>query len=120
MAVDGSGLLRLRLEMTAIGGVFMQHRRMQPASCPAPRRHANVAAMLRNFYAFAEIDRAGHRRRDAAWLSERIVDPKSRFLPVWRNQNLVHVASEPPRAAFLAPDEVVQESGEAVLLRLHH
>jgi len=60
---------------------------------------------VRNFYAFAEIDRAGHRRRDAAWLNERILDPSSRLLPVWRNQNLVHAAAEPPRAALLLPHE---------------
>jgi NAD+ diphosphatase len=59
--------------------------------------------MLRNFYAFAEIDRAGHRRRDAAWLSERIAHPSARFLPVWRNQNLVDIAADPPRAALLTP-----------------
>jgi len=50
--------------------------------------------MLRNFYAFAEIDRAGHRRRDAAWLSERLAHADTRFLPVWRNQNLVDIAAE--------------------------
>jgi len=44
------------------------------------RRYASVAAMLRNFYAFAEIDRAGHRRRDAAWLSERLAHADTRFL----------------------------------------
>jgi len=83
---------------------------------PAPRRYASVAAMLRNFYAFAEIDRAGHRRRDAAWLSERIADPGARFLPVWRNQNLVHAAAEPPRAAFLTTAQIACDAGETVLL----
>ena len=84
--------------------------------CSAPRRYASVAAMPRNFYAFAEIDRAGRYRRDAAWLSARIADPTSRFLPVWRNQNLVHAAAEPPRAALLLPHEVARDSGETVLL----
>ncbi len=72
--------------------------------------------MLRNFYAFAEIDRAGHRRRDEAWLAARIADPASRFLPVWRNQNLVHVAADPPRAALLLAHEIAREAGELVLL----
>jgi NAD+ diphosphatase len=83
---------------------------------PLPRRYASVAAMPRNFYAFAEIDRAGRYRRDAAWLSARIADPTSRFLPVWRNQNLVHAAAEAPRAALLLPHEVAREAGETVLL----
>lgn len=72
--------------------------------------------MLRNFYAFAEIDRAGHRRRDAAWLSERIADPSARFLPVWRSQNLVDIAVDPPRAAFLTGEQIVRDAGETVLL----
>jgi NAD+ diphosphatase len=83
---------------------------------PLPCRYANVAVMLRNFYAFAEIDRAGRHRRDAAWLAARIADPTSRILPVWRNQNLVHTAAEPPRAALLLPHEVACEAGETVLL----
>jgi NAD+ diphosphatase len=83
---------------------------------PLPYRYANVVMMLRNFYAFAEIDRAGRHRRDAAWLAARIADPTSRILPVWRNQNLVHTAAEPPRAALLLPHEVACEAGETVLL----
>ena len=73
---------------------------------------------LRNYYAFAEIDRAGHLRRDSAWLAARSVHPGSRFLPVWRNQNLVHAASEPPRAALLTADEIARDAGETVLLGL--
>ena len=72
--------------------------------------------MLRNFYAFAEIDRAGHRRRDAVWLSEHIAHPSARFLPVWRNQNLVDIAAEPPRAAFLTGEQIARDAGETVLL----
>jgi len=83
---------------------------------PLPRRYASVAAMLRNFYAFAEIDRAGQRRRDAAWLSERIAHPTTRFLPVWRNQNLVDIEAEPPRAAFLTAEQIARDAGETVLL----
>jgi NAD+ diphosphatase len=73
---------------------------------------------LRNFYAFAELDRVGHFRRDGAWLAARSVHPSSRFLPVWRNQNLIIAASEPPRAALLTIDEVALDAGETVLLGL--
>src|SRR5260370_10539764 len=101
-----------------------QHARPRPAVAAAPalpecRRCASVAVMpQRNFYAFAEIDRAGHRRRDTAWLTARIADPASRFLPVWRNQNLVHAAADPPRAALPLPHEVAREAGALVLLRI--
>jgi NAD+ diphosphatase len=69
-----------------------------------------------NFYADAMIDRAGHRRKEPAWLAERLADPASRFVPVWRSQNLVHVGDgAAPRAALLARQEIAAE-GETVLL----
>jgi NAD+ diphosphatase len=84
-----------------------------------PTRYASVAIMwLRNFYTFAGIDRVGHLRRDAAWLTARMEHPGSRFLPVWRAQNLVIAAAEPPRAALLARHELAHDVGEAVLLGL--
>jgi NAD+ diphosphatase len=69
-----------------------------------------------NFYAAGGLDRVGHRRKDAAWLAERLAHPSSRFIPVWRSQNLI-VASdgEAPRAAFLARHEIGTE-GETALL----
>jgi NAD+ diphosphatase len=73
---------------------------------------------LRNFYAFAKIDRVGHFRRDSAWLATRSAHPGSRFLPVWRSQNLLLAASEPPRAALLSVDEIARDAGEMVLLGL--
>ena len=97
--------------MTTAGRMRVRHRAL-----PLPRRYASVAVMPRNFYAFAEIDRAGRRRRDAAWLHERLADPSARFLPVWRNQNLVDIGSEPPRAAFLTSGQIARDAGETVLL----
>ncbi|HEX7968966.1 MAG TPA: NUDIX-like domain-containing protein, partial [Stellaceae bacterium] len=71
-----------------------------------------------NFYAAGGLDRAGHRRKDAAWLAERLVDPSSRFVPVWRNQSLViSIEGAAPQAAFLAREEIVAE-GETALLGL--
>jgi NAD+ diphosphatase len=71
-----------------------------------------------NFYAAGGIDRAGHRRKDRAWLAQRLDDPSSRFLPVWRSQNLVTaVQSMTPRAALLTRSEIAAE-GELMLLGL--
>ena len=71
-----------------------------------------------NFYAAGGIDRAGHRRKDPAWLAERLGDPSSRFLPVWRSQNLVAaVDGEAPRAALLTRGEIAAD-GQPVLLGL--
>ncbi|HUC68042.1 MAG TPA: NAD(+) diphosphatase [Stellaceae bacterium] len=70
-----------------------------------------------NFYAAAGIvDRAGWRRKDPDWLAARLTDPESRFVPVWRSQNLVlSLAGAAPQAAFLQHHNVIAE-GECVLL----
>jgi NAD+ diphosphatase len=72
-----------------------------------------------NFYAAAGLDRVSHRRKDRAWLAQRLADPASRFVPVWRSQNLISSGGEGtlPRAAFLARQEIAAE-GETALLGL--
>src|SRR3984893_11203056 len=55
-----------------------------------------------NFYSHPGFERAGLRRRDTTWILERIADPGSLFVPVWRNQNLVvELEGGEPRAAVL-------------------
>jgi NAD+ diphosphatase len=55
-----------------------------------------------NFYSHPGFERAGLRRRDMGWIVERVGDPKSVFVPVWRNQNLViELESGEPRAVVL-------------------
>jgi len=69
-----------------------------------------------NFYAAAGLDRAGWRRKDAAWIAERLADPMSRFVPIWRSQNLVlSIDGAAPQAAFLTRHEILLE-GETALL----
>lgn len=70
-----------------------------------------------NFFAAAGLDRVGHRRKDPAWLTERLTHHTSRFLPVWRSQNLV-VAGEgvSPRAALLARDAFAAIDESAAML----
>jgi NAD+ diphosphatase len=69
-----------------------------------------------NFYAATGLDRAGLRRKDEAWVAERLADPQSRFVPVWRSQNLVFaIEGATPKAAFLARHEIA-EAGETALL----
>jgi NAD+ diphosphatase len=67
-----------------------------------------------NFYA-AGLDRATHLRKDEAWLAERLRDESSRFVPVWRGQNLVASGTgAEPHAVFLTPQEAA--IADAVLL----
>src|SRR5215470_11861938 len=73
-----------------------------------------------NFYSHPGFERAGLRRRDAGWILERIADPGSLFVPVWRNQNLViELDGGEPRAVVLASATVTPllGSGEERLAR---
>lgn len=42
-----------------------------------------------NHYAGSALDRASARRLNEAWLAERLSDPSTRVLPVWRSQGVV-------------------------------
>jgi NAD+ diphosphatase len=65
-----------------------------------------------NFYSHPGFERAGLRRRDTAWIVERIADPGSLFVPVWRNQNLViELDGAEPRAAVLPSDGIAEVLG---------
>lgn len=69
----------------------------------------------RNYYAVAGFERAGLRRRETGWIAERIADPASRFVPVWRNQNLVvEIAGGEPRAVELGWTQIGALLGEGV------
>lgn len=58
--------------------------------------------MLTNLiYAGGSLDRAAELRRDAAWVADRLRDPTSRLVPVWRDRNLFLGGDDEPRPAFL-------------------
>jgi NAD+ diphosphatase len=69
-----------------------------------------------NFYA-GGVDRASHLRKDSAWLGERLAHASSRFVPVWRGQNLIadHDGAA-PSAVLVPPDAIVAEDTVTVLL----
>jgi NAD+ diphosphatase len=73
-----------------------------------------------NFYTAPGFERAGLRRRDSAWIIERITDPGSQFVPVWRNQSLViEVEAGEPRAVVLAPDGLAAILGGSLAAEDH-
>jgi NAD+ diphosphatase len=66
-----------------------------------------------NFYAHPGFERAGLRRRDTVWILERIADPHSLFVPVWRNQSLViELDNGEPRAVVLGSTSIAAMIGE--------
>ncbi|MGH7043313.1 MAG: NAD(+) diphosphatase [Acetobacteraceae bacterium] len=48
-----------------------------------------ILASRPNVYSSSPLDRAAFRREDAGWIAERLGDPSSLFVPVWRSRNLV-------------------------------
>jgi len=64
-----------------------------------------------NFYASAAVDRLGHLRRDERWIAERLADPATRILPVWRTHNLV-ISGGAPSAAWLSVERAGHLLGE--------
>jgi NAD+ diphosphatase len=66
-----------------------------------------------NYYAHPGFERAGLRRREPDWIRERVADPASVFVPVWRSHNLViEFADGEPRAARLTVEALVAVYGE--------
>ena len=61
------------------------------------------ARSRRNFYAADPIERASLRRRDPLWIADRLRDPATRVVPVWRGRHPV-LDEHPPRPLLLSPD----------------
>src|SRR5246127_5953642 len=81
--------------------------------CQGPRMRAP------NFYSHPGFERAGLRRRDTGWIVERVVYPKSRFVPVWRNQKLViELESGESRAVVLEAAGIASHFGTSPQERL--
>jgi len=65
-----------------------------------------------NYYAHPGFERAGLRRRDTGWIRQRVLDPASVFIPVWRTQNLViEIAESEPRAASITVEGMLAVFG---------
>ncbi len=59
-----------------------------------------------NPYTGSPLDRASHRRKDAAWIAEALAGP-ARFVPVWRGRNLLRTMPDgAPEAVFPAALEL--------------
>ncbi len=61
-------------------------------------------------YTGCALDRAALRRADDTWLAERLRDPGSRFVPLWRDRNLI-VPGDVPRVAAVAAGDMDDRAG---------
>jgi NAD+ diphosphatase len=71
-----------------------------------------ILASRPNVYSSSPLDRIGTRREDATWIAERLEDPDTLFVPVWRSRNLVHGLDEG------APEAVYISGAAAAALRM--
>ena len=74
-----------------------------------------------NFYASTYLDRAHDRRKDHDWLSSRLGQESTRFLVIWRDQQLLVRGPQGARPALLSPDafgDVSERVADTVFLGL--
>ncbi|HQE92650.1 MAG TPA: NAD(+) diphosphatase [Anaerolineae bacterium] len=56
----------------------------------------------RNLFTAYGLDRVHHPLQDEKWVASQLVDPHTRFLPLWQLQPLI-AADDPPRPVWLTP-----------------
>jgi NAD+ diphosphatase len=71
-----------------------------------------------NFYSGAGLHRADQQRRDPGWLAERLIDPMSLFLPLWRSQHLVSDDLRPVRLTQEEAGALIASGWDVVFLGL--
>ncbi|HVY16208.1 MAG TPA: NAD(+) diphosphatase [Rhodopila sp.] len=64
-----------------------------------------ILASRLNVYSASPLDRIAQRREDAAWIAEKLADPQTLFVPVWRTRNLVRRAEDgTPEAVYISSE----------------
>ena len=62
-----------------------------------------ILASRPNVYSGSLLDRAGHRRDDAAWIEAALAAPETLFTPLWRSRSLMRgAAGGAPEAVYLS------------------
>jgi NAD+ diphosphatase len=69
---------------------------------------ANIIPSRPNAYTGGTLDRAAHRREDAAWLASALADPASRFVVFHQGKTLVDGLAERAPRAVLVPKPAVE------------
>ena len=106
--------------------LWRSHGTVPPhATKPEPRvlSVTLILASRPNVYSSSPLDRIGARREDAAWIEEKLRDPDTLFVPVWRNRNLVRgMDAGAPEAVFIAGEmgrKLHMQGGPWAFLGLH-
>ena len=82
-----------------------------------------IIASRPNVYSSSPLDRAAARREEAAWIEQKLHDPDTLLVPVWRNRNLVRGIDEgTPEAVFISGEmshTLHMQGGPWAFLGLH-
>ena len=82
-------------------------------------RLRSLATFRTNVFVDLSFDRAGHRRRDAAWLARLAANPGSRLLPLLDHKPLLaETAGGAPRLVWLAADLLNDYRAEGLVILL--
>lgn len=65
-----------------------------------------ITASQHNLFTSVRLDRLEGRRDDAGWLAEAQASDQARFVPLWRNRNLVSGSGAEQQAVYLQPGEL--------------
>ena len=61
-----------------------------------------------NFFTTENLDRIVEKRHDENWISEKLIDPETKFIPLWQSKNLFN-AEKDPYVVFLTKDEIIKQ-----------
>jgi len=68
-----------------------------------------ILASRPNVYSSSPLDRIATRREDHTWIEQRLHNPESLFVPVWRNRNLVTgMETGAPEAVYISGETAAQ------------
>lgn len=67
-----------------------------------------ITLSRRNVFASVRLDRLAEYRDDEAWVARALNSGKARFVPLWRNRNLLADTDESQVAVYLEPGELEQ------------
>jgi len=90
---------------------FSKKKAFLPSLTRGTNRAMNAIHPTRpNALAGSPLDRAGHHRTDAAWITARLADPATLFAPVWRARTLMRTVQGAAAEAALLPGAVIGDA----------
>jgi NAD+ diphosphatase len=75
-----------------------------------------VTRSQRNTFTSVRLDRLAEKRDDASWVEAAMWSPTTRFLPLWRNRNLLQASEGRTRPVYLSAGDLPQNTVRSATL----